>query len=461
MSYRISLLMLLTLFACSKKSSEEARQQRRRYRGTDYYNNPYSRGYVYQNGRIYKPVVVSDIGLTHQKTHDRHLVYATHLEDARPLSGVTITLRTYQNQIVEQKVTDRNGLADFSSVKSDVFYIEAEKDGQRSFIKLGDMAVLFRGLGNGGVFQPLHINPADRPSEPPPLLSRGACYLVLNTLRDLSRPGVEFYWHQFQNQWPIAWKTGTSYGHRDAWAVGVSPQWTIAVWVGNFTGEGVSELTGARCAAPLFFDLFNSLPHDPGQRWFASPQVDLIQRDVCADTGYRAAPHCPERVSVDAPRSLLRICPYHQVITVNADSTQRVCSLCWQSGEYRRVARLVYPPDVVHHLRQRGQSAGDLPPHRADCAAQADHAPVHIVYPTRNARLYLPRDFDGTVQNVVLRVTHRDKNRTLYWYLNHRYLGKTNTRHVKSIALPTGQHTLEVIDEIGHRDQTRFYVSSR
>ena len=116
-----------------------------------------------------------------------------------------------------------------------------------------DMAVLFRGLGNGGVFQPLHINPADRPSEPPPLLSRGACYLVLNTLRDLSRPGIEFYWHQFQNQWPIAWKTGTSYGYRDAWAVGVSPQWTIAVWVGNFTGEGVPELTGSRCAAPLFF----------------------------------------------------------------------------------------------------------------------------------------------------------------------------------------------------------------
>ena len=324
-----------------------------------------------------------------------------------------------------------------------------------------DMAVLFRGLGNGGVFQPLHINPADRPFEPAPLLSRGACYLVLNKLRDLSRPGIEFYWHQFQNQWPIAWKTGTSYGHRDAWAVGVSPQWTIAVWVGNFAGEGMPELTGSRCAAPLFFDLFNSLPRDPDQRWFAPPQADLIRRDVCADTGYRAAPHCPDRVSVEAPRALLKICPYHRVITVNADSTQRVCSLCWQPGEHHRVARLVYPPDVVHHLRQRGQSAGDLPPHRADCAAQADHAPVHIVYPTRNARLYLPRDFDGTVQNVVLRVTHRDKNRTLYWYLNHRYLGETNTRHVKSVALPTGQHTLEVIDEIGHRDQTRFYVSSR
>ncbi|MDE2799344.1 MAG: MG2 domain-containing protein [Gemmatimonadota bacterium] len=128
----------------------EARQQRRRYRGTDYYNNPYSRGYVYQHGRIYKPVVVSDIGLTHQKTHDRHLVYATHLEDARPLPGVTITLRTYQNQIMEQKVTDRNGLADFSPVKSDVFYIEAEKDGQRSFIKPGDMAWNLSTFDTGG-----------------------------------------------------------------------------------------------------------------------------------------------------------------------------------------------------------------------------------------------------------------------------------------------------------------------
>ena len=128
----------------------EARQQRRRYRGTDYYNNPYSRGYVYQHGRIYKPVVVSDIGLTHQKAHERYLVYATHLEDARPLPGVTITLRTYQNQIVEQKVTDRNGLADFSPVKSDVFYIEAEKDGQRSFIKPVDMAWNLSTFDTGG-----------------------------------------------------------------------------------------------------------------------------------------------------------------------------------------------------------------------------------------------------------------------------------------------------------------------
>ena len=128
----------------------EARQQRRRYRGAAYWNNPYSRGYVYQHGRIYKPVVVSDIGLTHQKTHDRHLVYATHLEDARPLSGVTVTLRTYQNQIVEQKVTDRNGLADFSPVESDVFYIEAEKDGQRSFIKPRDMAWSLSTFDTGG-----------------------------------------------------------------------------------------------------------------------------------------------------------------------------------------------------------------------------------------------------------------------------------------------------------------------
>ena len=128
----------------------EARRQRRRYRGSAYYSHPYAPGYLRNHGRVYKPVVVSDIGLTHQRTHDRHLVYATHLEDAQPLSDVTVTLRTYQNQIVEQKVTDRNGLADFRPVKSDVFYIEAEKDGQRSFIKPGDMAWNLSTFDTGG-----------------------------------------------------------------------------------------------------------------------------------------------------------------------------------------------------------------------------------------------------------------------------------------------------------------------
>ena len=326
-----------------------------------------------------------------------------------------------------------------------------------------EMATLFRGLANNGIFQPLTIHPSDTPLQTPQLISPGACHLILNSLRDLARPGSEYYWHQYQNQWPIAWKTGTSYGHRDAWAVGVSPQWTIAVWVGNFNGDATPDLIGSRCAGPLFFDLFNSLPKDPNQPWFPTPEADLTLITLCAETGYQASTHCPTTTQTEAPKHQrpLQTCPNHQTITVTQNETQRVCSLCWTPNDHKRVSRLIYTPDVVTHLRQQGHMASDLPPHKPNCPAQADQTAIQIVYPTPNARLYLPRDLDGTLQNVVLRVTHRDKNQTLYWYVNHHYLGETNTTHTKATTLPEGWHTLVVIDEVGHKDQTRFYVTTK
>lgn len=326
-----------------------------------------------------------------------------------------------------------------------------------------EMAALFRGLANNGTFHPLTIHPSDTPPQTPQLISPGACHLILNSLRDLARPGSEYYWHQYQNQWPIAWKTGTSYGHRDAWAVGVSPQWTIAVWVGNFNGDATPDLIGSRCAGPLFFDLFNSLPKDPTQPWFAPPETDLTTITLCAETGYQASIHCPTTTQTEAPKHQhpLQTCPNHQTITVTQNETQRVCSLCWTPNDHKRVSRLIYTPDVVTHLRQQGHIASDLPPHNPNCPAQADQSAIKIVYPTPNAHLYLPRDLDGTLQNVVLRATHRDKDHTLYWYVNHHYLGETKTTHTKATPLPEGWHTLEVVDEMGQRDQTRFYIASK
>lgn len=125
-------------------------------------------------------------------------------------------------------------------------------------VNLWDMAQCYRALANDGRFSPLKVLAGTPDSDGPALISPGACYLTLNMLRDLKRPGVEYYWHQYQNQWPIAWKTGTSYGKRDAWAIGVSPEWTVAVWIGNFGGRGNADLTGASSAAPLLFALLGT-----------------------------------------------------------------------------------------------------------------------------------------------------------------------------------------------------------
>ncbi len=146
---------------------------------------------------------------------------------------------------------------------------------------------------------------ADRRLDRSELFSKGAAWLVLNTLTRLSRPGSEYYWEYFDNRVPVAWKTGTSYGQKDAWAIGVNRQWTIGVWAGNFTGEGNAMLTGHAFGGARFsFSLFNQLTRPGENAWFDDPLFDLAQVECCAESGFPAGPDCPHKISLKRPQDL-------------------------------------------------------------------------------------------------------------------------------------------------------------
>ena len=334
-------------------------------------------------------------------------------------------------------------------------------------VSLWDMAALFRGLATGGRFYPLQYLEDSSATEggnaPPPLISPGASYLTLEMLRDLQRPGAEYYWRQYQDHWPLAWKTGTSYGQRDAWAVGVNPEWVIAVWLGNFSGEGNPDLMGARTAGPLLFDIFNTVPKDQKKNWFARPDDQLASLLTCLDTGFPSGPHCPHQAAVSMPRHMkpLKICPYHKTTYLSGDGTQQVCSLCWEPGNFKPVRQLLYPAAVAQYLRGRGQQVHTALAHKADCPVQPESHPLQITYPDENAHLQIGRDFYGDWQQVVLRAAHTDRYRNLYWYLDEHFLGTTRDKHVQAAELSQGWHLLEVVDGRGHRDRTRFHVSAR
>jgi penicillin-binding protein 1C len=360
-------------------------------------------------------------------------------------------------------------------------------------VNLWDMAGLFRGLGQEGRFASLDLLAEAGPGTR--LLSPEAAYLTLEVLRQVDRPGAEYYWRQYQDRWPLAWKTGTSYGHRDAWAVGVSPQWVVAVWAGNFSGGGNANLAGAATAGPLLFDLFNALPKDERRRWFVPPP-SMGAVEVCAISGYTAGSHCPDKIQVPAPAAMkaLTLCPYHRTLFVNRPSVNRpsvnrpsvnhasvnrsptdtvaveqapvglggdplvqaaveqVCSLCWGEAGHRAEQWLVLPPEVASHV----SFIAAPPSHRSSCPAQAEAVPLRLVYPRPGSRLRLGRDFDGAVQPIVFRAAHRDDRRTLHWYLDQRYLGQTRLRHTRAVTLEPGWHTLEVVDQSGHRSRSRF-----
>jgi len=328
-------------------------------------------------------------------------------------------------------------------------------------MKLFELVRLYRGLANYGSFSDLILLRSDKKSAPElQLISPGASYLILDVLKELNRPGSEYYWHQYENQYPLAWKTGTSFGQRDAWAIGVNPQWTIGVWVGNFQGDVNPSLSGAASAAPVLFDIFNTLPHDPDKIWFQAPVAEMDAIKICKDTGFLAGPDCLETEIIMVPDRMhaLRICPYHRKIFLNDDETRQVCSLCWEPEHYHCKKVLVYPPKILHYLRERGDRSFDLPPHREDCPAASDSRAIRIIYPGNSALIWLPRDLGGVKQKITCRVAHSDPIMLLYWYLDDQYLGTTENDHSKAISPDRGTHLLKVIDRNGDWAEVRFDI---
>jgi len=324
-----------------------------------------------------------------------------------------------------------------------------------------EITALFRGLGSGGSFAPLQVirqTDTARPRERE-LLSPGASYLTLEILQEVVRPGSEAFWASFRHGFPIAWKTGTSYGQRDAWAVGVTPEWTVCVWTGDFTGAENANLHSTTSSGPLLFDIFNSLPRAEG--WFSPQQGSLRPVELCLDTGYRATQACPQTAVAYAPRYAppTPACPYHTTVYVTSDGTYRVNSRCWEPGGYRAVSRLVYPPEIAGYLRSRGHDPGGLPPFAPGCN-QSTPDQLSILYPENDAMLYLPRDLDGSVQHVTLRAAHALPDATLFWYIDTEYRGATTGKHVQAVTLREGWHQLEVVDQDGNSRTARFFVAT-
>lgn len=318
---------------------------------------------------------------------------------------------------------------------------------------LFELVTLYLSLGNLGERKEISFAGDDQEGERrgDRLFSTGAAWIVLDALSRLSRPGVEFYWDRFDNQVPVAWKTGTSYGQKDAWAIGVNGQWAIGVWAGNFTGEGNAALSGARSAAPLLITLFNLLTQRDREMWFDEPHHDLKDVACCAASGYPAGPYCSERITVTCPRGMrcTGMCPYHKRYLVDAATGRSVCSLCWSGIEMEYDTLFIVPPAVKEILSKNGRCADAVPAHASHCATVHDGARLELVYPVDGIKIFVPRDFDGEHERIVFSAKHQRPSEHLFWYLNGSLIGETVEHHELSVELDEGSYRLTVQDEEG------------
>jgi penicillin-binding protein 1C len=327
---------------------------------------------------------------------------------------------------------------------------------------LAELTTLYLILGNLGVDKNLKYK-KDNPKrievqQSGNLFSAGAAWLVLNTLNAVSRPGIEYYWNFFNNQVPVAWKTGTSYGQKDGWAIGVNNQWTIGVWTGNFNGRGNAALTGSRSAAPILFDLFNSLTYDEGSIWFSEPEYDLIEVECCLESGFPANPSCPLTKKNKRPITahMPGICPYHRRFAIEKHSKKSVCSLCWDDEDVAWETRYIVPAGVRDILTRQGYTMDAIPYHYDQCPSIDQKNRLEITYPANGIKIVIPRDLDGKFQRIVFAAKHHQPKTQLFWYLNGDLVGNTTGKHILAVNLNAGSFRLTVQDEEGFSETVFF-----
>ncbi len=293
--------------------------------------------------------------------------------------------------------------------------------------------------------------------DPDPPLSASSIWLTYEAIKKVNRPEEEAGWQYFSSAPDLAWKTGTSFGFRDAWAVGTTPEFVIGVWAGNADGEGRPGLTGITAAAPILFDLAGIIGSGI---WFTEPVEDLTMINVCVQSGYRAGPDCPETTEVPACINGLRseACPFHKIIHLDRSSTRQVTADCVSPSEIKNVPWFILPPAMEYFYRQKHPEYKILPPFAPGCSDDKKIPVIEFIYPSPGVKIFIPRDQTGSLTRIIPEVAHRNPQKKIFWHLDEKYIGTTTFIHQVEILAEPGEHVLTVVDEDGNSLNCRFSI---
>jgi penicillin-binding protein 1C len=313
------------------------------------------------------------------------------------------------------------------------------------------------GLGAGG-FDPLPGAGADL-GDSIRVLSREAAYLTLCELVDVERPELARYWRSGKSQVPIPWKTGTSYGHRDAWSVGVAGNYAVGVWLGNFDGVGAPGLVGRDVAAPLLFDLVELLPRDEPGTWHRRPP-GLSSRKVCASSGAVATRFCPETrkepfipgVSPAVP------CDVHREILVDTKTGYTVCSRCRTGGGWERRVVTWWPPQIATFMAAESRVASSIPPHTPTCPVFGNREVPVITSPQAGMEYHIRPGVPVQDQRIALLASVSGASREIYWFLDGVLVSKGEPGRTTFWEPTPGRHVVTVKDDAGRLATRSFDV---
>jgi penicillin-binding protein 1C len=288
------------------------------------------------------------------------------------------------------------------------------------------------------------------------VLSEAASYMVSDILSKVNRPDFPLNWQATERMPKIAWKTGTSYGRRDAWSIGYNKNFTVGVWVGNFSAQGVPELSGANTATPLLFKIFNTIDYDSDAGWFAPPE-DCAFRQVCNESGLPPSAFCSSIV-LDYFIPLISstaTCQHAHEVKLSADSSISYCNHCAPASGYIKRMYPVIAPEMQDYFEANGITYRKIPPHYAECEQIFKGEGPVITSPLNNNEYFINRKDPEPLQ---LSATAGNDVTKLYWYINDRFY-KTTSVHEKQFFVPIeGTVKISCTDDKGRNRNIRIRV---
>lgn len=308
-----------------------------------------------------------------------------------------------------------------------------------------EIGILYSGLANYGNFKNLKYT-EESTEEGRQLFTKGASYLTLTTMRELERPGMEKFYREKN---PVSWKTGTSHGRRDGWAAGVTPEWTVVVWTGNFTGEGNPNLTGVYTGGNLLFNILKFLPKT--EKEFVMPN-DLEKIKVDSETGYRLKYDIPyKEIFYPKDAKPLKVSPYYKKIFVNKNG-EETDSRDESFNEREEKYILVYPLEIVNYFVRENLDVSNI------FSEKTAKKTIKFIYPKNNLKIIVPKDFDGE-KKLIVKIANI-KNQELYWYVNKEYAGKSREKE-RSFNFKKGNYEITVVSEKGETAKINFQVAEK
>jgi penicillin-binding protein 1C len=342
--------------------------------------------------------------------------------------------------------------ADFQTVK------KHEKDLGLSIVlggcgvTLEEMTQLYAAFANDGNWQKTEMlddKLTERKVRNTSIISPSATYLITEILAQIKRPDLPNNFDYTYRLPKIAWKTGTSFGRRDAWSIGYNKKYTVGVWVGNFSGEGVPELSGAEIATPLLFQLFNTLDYNASNEWFIQPK-DVVSRQVCAESGDLPSEYCNNKILDYSIKNIshTRKCTHLKKLNVNLSESMSYCMQCLPVEAYKEKLYNNLSPELISFYELKHILYEKIPLHNPNCTRffKTDNNAPMITNPNHGSEYFL--SVNDTHQLQLACQTANDV-REVYWYINDHLLKKTSANKPVFFTPSLGKLKISCTDDKG------------